>query len=159
MKKCGVSNGALARKTIVSPSTVGRWLTGAHPQPSVLMRIADALGIRVEWLVDGEGEIERNTQLDGDDGLKETQSPNRLRESPPVTRSRLAFPQALQPPRTPALNLASAKLTDAELEEILTTSLTRLKEEHIPVLKLGYLATLKACVNDLERRLSEGPGE
>jgi hypothetical protein len=134
---------------------VGRWLTGAHPQPSVLMRIADALRIRSDWLVDGQGEMDRNDQAEDEDGLKEPKIPNRLREPSTVLRSHVSSRLPTVP--TPAITAAASRLTIHELESILTTSVSRLLEEEQPLLKLGYLATLKACVADMERRLADEP--
>lgn len=88
---------------------------------------------------------------------KESLAEERLAESP-VIRPRPSI--AFQPPAAaPAINAAAARLTPDQLEEILATSIQRLREEEEPLLKLGYLTTLKACAADLERRLSEGKAD
>lgn len=90
---------------------------------------------------------------------KESGRKSRLTESPAVYRA--IIPQSAVPASlsTPALDAAASRLTEAQLEEILQTSIIRLREETEPILKLGYLTTLRACAADLERRIGEATSE
>jgi transcriptional regulator with XRE-family HTH domain len=52
-----VSQKELSRRIFIDPSTVNRWFTGGSvPQPRTVEAIANALGVRKEWLLTGKGE-------------------------------------------------------------------------------------------------------
>lgn len=60
-KSRGFSQAELGRKLGIKQSNIGRWEQGQHnPRPSTLRRIADALGVNLNWLLTGEGMMERN---------------------------------------------------------------------------------------------------
>jgi transcriptional regulator with XRE-family HTH domain len=53
----GISQKKLSDRIFISPSTVTRWFTGdSSPQPRTIEAIANAIGVRKEWLLTGEGE-------------------------------------------------------------------------------------------------------
>jgi PAS domain S-box-containing protein len=57
LKKRGMTQKELSDRILISPSTVTRWFTGgSQPQPRTIEAIANAIGVRKEWLLSGEGE-------------------------------------------------------------------------------------------------------
>ena len=55
----GLTQKELAERIFINPSTVTRWITGGStPQPRTVEAIANAIGVRKEWLLTGEGEID-----------------------------------------------------------------------------------------------------
>jgi transcriptional regulator with XRE-family HTH domain len=53
----GMTQKELSDRIFIAPSTVTRWFTGGStPQPRTIEAIANAIGVRKEWLLTGEGE-------------------------------------------------------------------------------------------------------
>jgi transcriptional regulator with XRE-family HTH domain len=56
MKERGISQHALARELGISQPTVRNWVTGVNPpKPSNVSDLCQALGVRRDWLVHGDG--------------------------------------------------------------------------------------------------------
>ena len=56
-ERCGISIKQLARDAGVSPQAVYNWESGAIPKPDRLEKIAEQLGVPLQWLMFDEGEI------------------------------------------------------------------------------------------------------
>ncbi len=143
-------------------SSFYRWKKGSIPQDRTIRQVADCLRVRESWLRDGEGpmceaEGSRLSSVLDENEAKESADVHRLDDPSNVFRSRIP-PQHQQAGRH-ALAAIMAKLSDSELEETIATTVTRLREESLPLMKLTYITTLKACADALERRLAEGPGD
>lgn len=53
----------LSERIFIAPSTVTRWFTGGSmPQPRTVEAIANAIGVRKEWLLTGEGPVDANPE-------------------------------------------------------------------------------------------------
>jgi transcriptional regulator with XRE-family HTH domain len=53
----GLTQKELSERIFINPSTVTRWITGGStPQPRTVEAIANAIGVRKEWLLTGDGE-------------------------------------------------------------------------------------------------------
>ncbi len=85
------------------------------------------------------------------DAAKETAASHRLEQPSTVFRSRI--PLQSPTPGHHALEAITAKLSNSEMEETILTTVTKLREEGPPLMKLGYITTLRACVDEIERRL------
>lgn len=147
----GVSNSELARRVTVNPSTVSRWLESTRPLPAVVSRIAQALQVQEKWLVDGLGEMNQSDESLSESS-KEYAPESRLTDAQAVIRSRLSHAHSGAP-----IQAVASRLSVEELEEMIISVVGRMQKESQPLIKLGYLTTIKACASDLERRLAEDP--
>lgn len=144
-------------------SSFYRWKKGSMPQPRTIRLVAERLRVREEWLRDGEEPRdvqEQSSRLSSaplSGFAKEKSDPERLEEPPPVLRNRPPAYSSTTAQAPPAINAAAARLSVHQLEEMLYATAARIRDEREPLLKLGYLTTLKACVADLERRLIAPP--
>lgn len=66
MQSNQLTHNAFARKCSIDPSNFRKMMAGTLPiTPGSLRKIADACGVRYEWLLRGEGEMVVQRQLDG----------------------------------------------------------------------------------------------
>lgn len=92
MEQAGLNNRDVASEVGVSDKTIGRYLNRSEP-PSLdrkktektVKALAELLGVRLNWLLSGEGPVRRDT-TDEDSSLREqsSQVPNSLHEVPVV---------------------------------------------------------------------------
>ena len=56
---CDLAGGGqqLAEKSGVSRRAIGKYLAGSYPSREILVKLAQAAGVRVEWLATGEGAV------------------------------------------------------------------------------------------------------
>lgn len=81
-EKLGLSQVDLAEKLGASVTRVNHWFRGRNfPKAAERVRLADTLGVNLDWLVRGEGDIEKSAALDVDD----SQSPYAVREIPVIS--------------------------------------------------------------------------
>ena len=66
MQSNQLTHNAFARKCSIDPSNFRKMMAGTLPiTPTSLRKIAEACGVRYEWLLRGEGEMVAQRQLDG----------------------------------------------------------------------------------------------
>lgn len=62
MKARGLNQSELARAVRTSQSAVNRWLNGALPRLRILWEVAAVLNVNREWLLEGNGRMERDPE-------------------------------------------------------------------------------------------------
>ena len=140
-------------------SSFYRWKTGSVPHERTIRQVADYLRIREAWLRDGEGEMNAPATANRIQeqiltaAAKEESEKDRLPESQAVFHSRRT------PPSSQAATLnahaAATKRSDVELIAVMRTALERIELEKEPLIKLGYIATARTILEEMERRLRE----
>lgn len=56
MRERGYTTSSLATAADVAPSTIAKWWSGCTPHATSIKKLADILGVSVEWLLNGTGE-------------------------------------------------------------------------------------------------------
>ena len=88
LEALGVSNTELEERAPFSKGAVGRLRStrGKRPSASTVVKISQALGVRVEWLLSGEGEmlLDKSTQIqDPHPNRVEVYASNTYKNAPP----------------------------------------------------------------------------
>jgi hypothetical protein len=139
-------------------SSFYRWKKGSVPHERTIRQVATHLGIREDWLRDGEGEreargvVNRLEDANLSEVAKDQAERERLSQSSTVFRPR----RPTSPSQVAALNanLAATKRPEADLLQVMRTALERIQGEKEPLMRLGYVATMRTVLDELERRLS-----
>lgn len=71
METHAVTQQRLAERLDVAQASVSDWCNGAVPRRRIARELADAFGVRAEWLLDGEGEkLNEESQRAGEQVLQ-----------------------------------------------------------------------------------------
>lgn len=111
----GLSREAVAEKVEISPATLFRWMSDtSKPNRPALRRLADAIGVRVDWLETGHGPMQAPHAGDGGGTTEDA-------TAPPIAEPHHAY-QPVRLVRVPTLR-ATAGPSGYEVDVVGTTEI------------------------------------
>ena len=150
----GLTQVRLARRLHTSQATISRWLTGeSMPRAGILRRLAEEMGVRYAWLLDGEGARNEDRIYKYDPQIKKLQRPFAKRpswrrtagESSAVERDMQGATELQKSVRLFVRDLRDDQLF-AKMHETLDDS---------EIAPANLILILRVLVDELDRRYSE----
>lgn len=146
---CSLSQDALATALGISRNYVSMLELGRKQPSAQLTKAFDAFE---------ESQIRRNRIISEIVEHEDAAVRQRLRDESPADMlshhsRRSSTPSSVRPLTAPAL--ITSKLTEAEILQSIEVSVMKMREDPNPVMRLGYLNTIRTLVDDMERRLAE----
>ncbi len=148
-EECSLSQDALATALGISRNYVSMLELGRKEPSAQLQKAFDAFA---------DSQIRRNRIISEIVEQEDAVVRQRLREEPPAEMlshhsRRTAASSAPRPQIAPTL--IASKLSEAEILRSIEMSVLKMREDSNPVMRLGYLNTIRTLVDDMERRLAE----